>query len=118
MAAANTTQTHKISFMLSDISTYNVLGFGSTPSVYNYEVVPAGMGKPIPVFVAENPQFWIEPNSDGYQQLCTSKKIEAGPIFGMFQPVGTGLIHTRVGQVFEVITLEDGTTKNMPKSNS
>lgn len=115
----NTTPTHKVSFLGIDISLYNVLGFGNNTGIINYQVFPAGIGQPIPLFVAANPQFWVEQNSEGFLQLCTTKKIGTGLLWGSFATTIGGAPAGRVAQVFELVLNENGTEQQyMPKAES
>lgn len=113
----NAQATHRISFIGIPPGTYNVLGFGNQLGVMNYQVLPIGTGLPIPVFVAQNPQFWIELDSDGNQQLCTTKTLSTTTFFGSFATTVGGAPRGQTAHPFELVFNEQsGSSNYMPKS--
>lgn len=115
MTSAQQQPTHRVSFLGIDIATTNVIGFGNTNGISNYMVMPAGIGIPIPIFVAQNPQFWIENDWMGVSQLCTTKTI-GSQLTGQFQLTIGGTVFNRTANSFDTIhNDQDGTDIHLPK---
>lgn len=102
--------THRVSFCGIPV-TESITGIGhiiSGPMDYTFT-------SPVPITALPGicPQFWIEQDSDGVEQLCTTKTISTEPLIGFF----AGVFTQKEAVSFELVYNEQGGGHNyMPKA--
>lgn len=109
--------THKVSFLGVDTTSFNVVGFGNTPGSAVSNIIATPGPVPILTFITQNPQFWIETDSDGNAQLCTTKRVGM-VLTGQFQSAAGGPVINRVALSYEYVDNENGSTSYLPKAQA